>query len=109
MFVVCDTLPPEGTAVVVEANLSRAGRVRIDAVVTHVREGKVGTGGVGLMFRSVFADDRTAIQALLAGVLGEEGFDEQRITEVKREEKSAGGFEYLIDDARAREPDRDAD
>jgi adenylate cyclase len=85
MFIQCDVLPPKGAQVHVRATLSAPLRgaiaVSMDAVVTHVREGKPGTSGVGLMFVTVFADDRDAIQVLLDGVLGRDRFEEARLVE----------------------------
>jgi class 3 adenylate cyclase len=85
MFVHCDELPPEGSRVRVKASLrappSPPLPVEMDAIVTHVRQGKPGSEGVGLMFTTVFADDRRAILTLLEGILGDDGFEEGRLEE----------------------------
>jgi class 3 adenylate cyclase len=98
MFIVCDTLPPVGATVTLRGKLQRGGAVRIEAVVAHVREGKPGTAGIGLMFSSVFADDRDAILTLLAGVLGEDAVEEQRVEEIKEQDDSSR-YRYRIERA----------
>lgn len=83
MFVVCEAVPPPGTAVRVQARLASTRTapmvVQLDAVVTHVRHGKEGGSGAGLMFTTVYADDAEAIRALLSGVLGDDSFEDGRV------------------------------
>lgn len=83
MFLVCDGVPPPGTPVRLRARLARgeagAVSVQMDAVVTHVRHGKEGGSGAGVMFTTVYADDAASIRALLDGVLGDDAFDDARV------------------------------
>ncbi len=80
MFIVCDEVPPVGARVTVRALLASARptqwAVQMDAVVSHLQK-----EGAGLMFTTVFADDRAAIHALLEGVLGHDAFEENRVVE----------------------------
>ena len=87
MFVNCDVVPKEGSTVKVKAMLARQSKalaVSMEARVTHARD-----GGFGLMFTTVYADDQSAILALLQGVLGDDSFDEALIEGAVG---AAGGF-----------------
>lgn len=102
MFVHCDVLPPRGATVSVKAALAAPPAssvpISMDAVVSHVREGKPGARGVGLMFTTVFSDDRSAIQTLLEGVLGHDAFEERRLVE-HAVAAGPGRFTYAVERA----------
>ncbi len=97
MFIHCDVLPPRGAPVRVKASLhphaSEPLWVSMAAIVSHVREGKPGASGVGVMFTTVFADDPKAIHALLDGVIGAEAFEESRLVQGPAPAK----FSYTLD------------
>ncbi len=97
MFLVCDGVPPPGTPVRLRARLRRgadsAVSVQMDAVVTHVRHGKEGGSGAGVMFTTVYADDIASIRALLDGVLGDEAFEDGR---VQAADGARGKVAYVI-------------
>ncbi len=98
MFLVCDGVPPPGTPVRLRARLGRADgggvSVQMDAVVTHVRHGKEGGSGAGVMFTTVYADDAASIRALLDGILGDDAFVDAR---VQPADGARGKVSYVID------------
>ena len=98
MFVVCEGVPPPGTKVRLRAQLARgadaAVSVQMDAVITHVRHGKEGGTGAGLVFTTVYADDADSIRALLDGVIGDESFDDVRVAPALG---ARGKLSYAID------------
>lgn len=100
MFIVCDGVPPAGTPVRLRARLAKSGdaqvSVQMDAVVTHVRYGKEGGSGAGVMFTTVYADDATSIRALLDGVIGDDAFEDAR---VQPADGARGKLSYTIDTA----------
>lgn len=83
MYLVCEAAPPPGTQVRLRAHLAGASaaptKVEMDAVVTHVRHGKEGGTGAGMMFTTIYADDAQSIRTLLDGVLGDESFEGGRV------------------------------
>ncbi|OGQ22160.1 MAG: hypothetical protein A2138_18260 [Deltaproteobacteria bacterium RBG_16_71_12] len=98
MFIVCDGVPPPGTPVRLRARLARSGEapvsVQMDAVITHVRHGKVGGSGAGAMFTTVYADDAASIRALLDGVIGGDAFEDAR---VQPADGARGKLSYALD------------
>ncbi|MBI1944291.1 MAG: CHASE2 domain-containing protein [Deltaproteobacteria bacterium] len=98
MFVVCDGVPPPATPVRLRARLAKGGdapvSVQMDAVVTHVRHGKEGGSGAGVMFTTVYADDAVSIRALLDGVIGGGSFEDAR---VQPADGARGKLSYAIE------------
>jgi adenylate cyclase len=87
MFIVSEQLPPEGAGLTVQATLDPGfSDVVMRGVVSHVRRGKAGASGFGVMFTAIESEERETVRYLLARVLGDRADDEDI------EELEGGGY-----------------
>ena len=79
MFVISEEIPPEDADVIIRAAILSPSKAHVTCrgVVSHIREAKEGARGFGVMFTAIEAENREAVKAILAHVLGERAEDDQ--------------------------------